>query len=81
MTGRDDHPKMTEQSLHKKTFKSSFSIMKIQEGNKVESPRKNGFLALRPIIMAVIILISMLLIMVYIGGGEFCGTLIVSTLY
>ena len=75
MTGRDDHPRMTEQGSIKKRWKmlkSSFSIMEFQEANPVDSPRKNGFLAIRTTIMAVLILASVLLIMVFIGGGELC---------
>ena len=74
MTGRDDHPRMTEQGSDKKRwkmFKNSF-IMEFQEANPVDTPRNNEFPAIRTIIMAIIILAFVLLIMVFIVGGEFC---------
>ena len=70
MTGRDDHPRMTEQGSDKKRwkmFKNSF-IMEFQE----DTPRNNEFPAIRTIIMAILILAFVLLIMVFIVGGEFC---------
>ena len=72
MTGRDDHPRMTEQGSSKKRwkmFKNSF-IMEFQETNHVDSPRKNG-LAFRTFIMAILIMASIILIMIFISRGEF----------
>ena len=73
MTGRDDHPRMTEQGSSKKRwkmFKNSF-IMEFQETNHVDCPRKNGLATIRTFIMAILIMASIILIMIFISRGEF----------
>ena len=74
MTGRDDHPRRTKQGSNKKRWKKfkSSVIMEFQEANPVDSPRKNGLVAFRTFIMAVLIMASVLLIIIFISGGEFC---------
>ena len=71
MTGRDDHPRRTKQGSNKKRWKKfkSSVIMEFQEANPVDSPRKNGLVAF---IMAILIMASVLLIIIFISGGEFC---------